>query len=161
MDLGSEYSDIYAVEIVFMPPAPPSPPDAPPPQPPPLPSNPPPPPPPSAKPNPPPPKPPSPPLVDCTSLVDSCIVQQIDHTSNGICEDGYPSANPNVLNSETAICNYGQDDADCGHRPCIGTYGRRLESTEGGMFDVGHIEIYVSRQLSLFGTRCATVNTTL
>ena len=94
-------------------------------------------------------------------MVDSCIVQQIDHTSNGICEDGYPSANPNVLNSETAICNYGQDDADCGYRPCIGTYGRRLESTEGGMFDVGHIEIYVSRQLSLFGTRCATVNTTL
>lgn len=39
--------------------------------------------------------------------------------------------------------------------------GRRLqEQTVGGMADAGHVEIFVSRQLALFGTRCATVNST-
>jgi len=37
---------------------------------------------------------------------------------------------------------------------------RRLEATEGGLFDLGWVEIYVSRQLAMFGTRCATLNTT-
>lgn len=159
LDLGSEFDNIYAVKVVLMPPAPPSPPADPPPSPPPDPSRPPPPPPPSPKPTPPPPNPPSPPLVDCTALVDDCIISNVMHTNNGLCEDGYPSARSGIPNSETALCNYGKDNTDCGPRPCIN--GRRLEETEGGMFDVGHIEIYVSRQLASFGTRCATFNTTL
>ena len=35
-----------------------------------------------------------------------------------------------------------------------------MQETEGGSFDVGWVEVYVSRQLASFGTRCATVNTT-
>mgnify|MGYP006138869163 CR=1 FL=1 len=52
-----------------------------------------------------------------------------------------------------------QDVTDCGMRPCSES-GRRLESTAGGMFDVGWIDVYVSRNLAMYGTRCATLNTT-
>lgn len=97
------------------------------------------------------------------------MINQVDHTSNGICEDGGQSE-MNYPMSETAICAYGSDLNDCGNRACCPTTGpcvvgspvgvRRLEATEGGLFDVGWVEIYVSRQLAMFGTRCATLNTT-
>lgn len=76
----------------------------------------------------------------------------------------------NYPTSETALCAYGSDLNDCGYRaccptsgPCVGgspVSGRRLQATEGGLFDLGWVEIYVSRQLAMFGTRCATLNTT-
>lgn len=72
--------------------------------------------------------------------------------------------------SETALCAYGSDLGDCGYRACCPVSGpceagraaasRRLQFTDGGLFDVGWVEVYVSRHLALFGTRCATLNTT-
>lgn len=156
-DMGQEFNDIYAVEIMFMPPAPPSPPYGPPPGSPPVPSTPPPPPPPSPKPEPPPPSPLSLPPLDCSANQDSCMVHNVEMYNNGICEDGLPSLT-GLVNSEVTYCALGSDMTDCGYRPC--TSGRRLEETYGGMFGNGHIEVYVSRQLALFGTRCATLNTT-
>lgn len=85
------------------------------------------------------------------------MINQVEHHSNGICEDGSPSIVSGVVNGEER-CTYGSDMADCGYRPC--SSGRRLDATEGGLFDVGWVEVYVSRQLALFGTRCATLNTT-
>jgi hypothetical protein len=51
-----------------------------------------------------------------------------------------------------------QDVTDCGARDC--SAGRRLETTVGDFFDVGWIDVYVSRNLALYGTRCSTLNTT-
>jgi hypothetical protein len=60
------------------------------------------------------------------------------------------------------------DLADCGCRPCTGAAtdacpsGRRMGDTADGVDDymkVGWLEIYVSRNLALFGIRCATLDT--
>ena len=76
----------------------------------------------------------------------------------------------NNPSSETTLCTYGSDLNDCGNRACCdasgvcvgggAVSGRRLEATTGGLFDVGWVEVYVSRQLAMFGTRCATLNVT-
>lgn len=158
LDLGEQKDNIYAVEIYLMPPAPPSPPQSPPLPPPPVPNGPPPPPPPSPRPSPPPPTPPSPPAIDCGTNQDNCVINQIEHHANGICEDGAPSLNAGIINADIQLCEYGHDETDCGTRPC--DTGRRLGATEGVLFDVGWVEVYVSRQIALFGTRCATLNTT-
>ena len=51
-----------------------------------------------------------------------------------------------------------QDVTDCGRRDCL--EGRRLEATVGNFFDVGWIDVYVSRNIALYGTRSATLNST-
>ena len=84
-DLGQELDNIYAVEIFLMPPAPPSPPSPPPLPPPPNPNGPPPPPPPSPQPSPPPPGAPPPPSIPCDDNVNNCLINQVEHTNNGIC----------------------------------------------------------------------------
>lgn len=294
LDLGTEQDSIYAVEITLIVPAPPSPPFSPqplfppPPQPPPLP------PPPSPKPTPPPPIDDYP-RVSCETInTDDCMIGQVSHSGNGLCEDGYMSSNPDTItvSASESVCGLGMDLTDCGCRQCerivgghnpeawcynfeqlgvgkcqpettnpngspsttstiivsanseyslsvrscfqhfidlqttttsytklqgvswaygsscylyygdeqpitqtekvtdqtsqydcyvisgtaghdpngyytsynnvpvLSTAGRSLAETPAGMFDVGHVEVFVSRQMALFGTRCATVNTT-
>ncbi len=91
LDLGAQFDDIYAVEIVLIKPAPPSPPGGPPPQPPPLPNNPPFPSPAPPKPSPPPPSPPVMPPVACAGVNnDFCdgaggLINSVYHSNNGIC----------------------------------------------------------------------------
>lgn len=166
LDLGAQFDDIYAVEIVLIKPAPPSPPGGPPPQPPPLPNTPPFPSPAPPKPSPPPPSPPSPPPVACSTINnDYCdgsggLINSVYHSNNGICEDGLPSTVNGKVNAEAGgnVCHYGKDISDCGARDC--SPGRRLDATVGDFFDVGWIDVYVSRNLALYGTRCSTLNST-
>eukprot|EP00966_Prymnesium_polylepis_P065977 1530839-Prymnesium_polylepis.1 len=95
--------------------------DLPPPSPPPDPAIPGQPPPPSPSPTPPPPNP-SPLPVTCRGInADTCVVNLVSKTNDGICDDG-------GTGSVTSICIYGTDYTDCGARDCI----RRLEETDGG-----------------------------
>lgn len=75
-------------------------------------------------------------------------------------EDGFPSTVNGKVNAEAGgnVCEYGKDISDCGARDC--SAGRRLDATVGDFFDVGWIDVYVSRNLALYGTRCSTLNTT-
>lgn len=91
LDLGAEFDNIYAVEIVLIKPAPPSPPNSPPPLEPPTPKAPPFPSPTPPKPSPPPPGLPAPPPVACTAINnDLCndaggLINSVYHSNNGIC----------------------------------------------------------------------------
>lgn len=163
-DLGQSFDDIYSVEIFLMPQAPPSPPQPPPQSPPPLPGA------------PPPPPPPSPmtfpttvgtstevPIL-CSENGDTCVINNVYHHNNGICEDGLPSTVEGSIDSDVQLCSRGHDLTDCGSRDCIPglptASGRRLGETLGGYDEVGWIEVFVGRQLATFGTRCATLNST-
>ena len=144
-DLGAQFTGLYSARLWLNPPHPPTPPSAPPTPPPSAsPTNPP-PPPPSPSPTPPPPSSPPP---DCTSAgnVDSCTVGSIVYTNDGHCDDGGPG-------SVTSVCAFGSDFSDCGSRLCA----RRL-SEDGVNAAGGHLEIWVSRSRTLFGTRAAVVD---
>lgn len=145
-DLGDQHS-VEAVELHLLPPAPPSPPQTPPPRAPPPPDAPESPPPPSPSPDPPPPNPPGAPLAACADVnVDSCVVDLVSHSNNGVCEDGGPG-------SATAVCGLGLDFTDCGRRDCARRLFEELDGHDS-------VEVFVSRSLALFGTRAAVLNTT-
>ena len=147
-DLGSE-QQLYAAKLTLLPPAPPSPPQEPPPLPPPDPASPRSPPPPSPSPQPPPPASPSPPPSSCSDVnINSCTILSVDQTNNGLCQDG-------GAGSVSSDCMYGYDYTDCGRRDCV----RRLEETADGFSSQGLLEIYVSRNVALFGTLAASINT--
>lgn len=184
-DLGQEH-DIHAVVIKILYDAPPSPPAIPPSSPPSPPPTPPPPSPRSPPPSPYHPSPHSPPTlppVHC-SLVNNndCVINNVYHFNNGLCEDGAPSTT-GVPNSEEAVCPYGSDTVDCGIRECstefqspsasaagraLQSFGEHIELDSAphppqepwGYFSSGWLEVWVSRHIALFGTRCATLNTT-
>lgn len=209
LDLGQTFDDIFSVEVYLMPNAPPSAPQPPPYFPPdPLPGAP-----------PPPPifpaEPPSPPITPypnwyptwCPTNTDECIINNVYHHNNGICEDGLPTTIAGTVDAEVQVCRRGTDFTDCGFRPCVDeqltqTYlnrNRRILQMSNHD-DVGWVEIFVSRHIActlpdlhpptrmtctcymymsnlmqpliarlargvpvrfaVFGTRCATLNTT-
>lgn len=84
-DMGREH-DVHAVVIRLTFPAPPSPPSVPPLPPPQSPPQPPPPLPSRPPPSPPPPSPPNFPPLDCSAVVDDCLINNVYHTNNGLCE---------------------------------------------------------------------------
>ena len=130
------------------PPSSPPPPQSPPSLPPPLPGT-----PPSPS-SPPPPPPPSnaSPSVTCPLNIDSCMVNNVEHSGNGICEDGLPGTVPGTVDAETQKCTVGTDLSDCGVRDCNAPpatdLGRRIAETVGGYDEVGWIEIFVSRNFA-------------
>jgi hypothetical protein len=98
------------------------------------------------------------PSIACNENKDSCIINLVSHSSNGICEDGAMSTVFGVINYENQLCAYGSDETDCGTRPC-NPVNRMLAEAENKVSEIGWVEVYVSRQLAHFGTRCATLNT--
>jgi hypothetical protein len=85
--------------------------------------------------SPPPSTPPSPPL--CEYLVaNTCVVNLVSHTNDGVCDDGGVVAdNFGLVDAETSICELGTDYDDCGERcipfppnspPSTSSSGRRL-----------------------------------
>lgn len=115
-DLGEQFvypRALFSSRIYLMPPAPPSPPSpppSPPPAPPPAPN---PPPPPSSSPSPPTPGFP-PQRYRCTRGGDRdfCWDGAVDHSNDGICDDG------GEAQAQEALCDYGADYSDCGSRGC-------------------------------------------
>jgi len=115
-DLGTA-SHVKGIELVAWrdmasPAPPPAPPPRLPPSPPPSPPHPPPPPIGSPSPRP----PPRPPFCNYVSE-NNCTVNFIDHTNDGVCDDGgLVSVNYGRVDAETSICPLGMDSNDCGER---------------------------------------------
>ena len=116
-DLGTA-SHVKGIELVAWrdgieaPTPPPSPPPQSPPPPPPCPPRPPPPPVPSPQPHP----PPRPPFCEYIKE-NNCTVNFVDHTGDGVCDDGgIVAIHYGRVDAETSICPLGMDSDDCGLR---------------------------------------------
>ena len=81
-------------------------------------------------------------LPSCATVqnIDSCIVNLVVRTNNGICED------------ET-LCDYGHDVSDCGTRPC--NTRRRMDEVDA--VDPNVFELWVSDNYASWGIRAATI----